>query len=141
VDDVLTELRITRDDARRWYRAGWLSFSIDDTCDLDLTQQEEIVFIRSIAISGLGEFVLDRLLQELRRPFAYNSRRITYSFEYGWVEPVKEEPVEFGEEHVVDWLEELTSSRDVEKLQYIAAKIVEHLGTLASEEDGAEHPG
>jgi hypothetical protein len=139
VDEAMEDLRVTKNDLRRWYQVGWLSFNINDTGKLDLPQQNEIQFVRSLVLSGLGEQEIHRLLQGLPRPFSFDSRYIALHFEYGWVVPTAEkEPYDVIEENVADWLEDLASNRDVGKLRSLAEQIAEHLDAMSSEDANAD---
>lgn len=138
VEVALAELRVTREDLRRWHQAGWLSFTIDNRSQLDWPQQNEIRFVRSLLFSGLGETELRRLAQGLPRPLALDSRSIAYSFEYGWVVPTEKDPDDVVEEHLSTWLEGLASSRNIGRLQMLAEQIAEHLGAMSEEGDELE---
>ena len=46
VEEVLADLRVNRNDLRRWKQQGWLSFDVDGADKIDLPQEKEIRFIR-----------------------------------------------------------------------------------------------
>ena len=50
VEQLLADVRVTRDDLRRWKSLGWLSFDVDCAETLDLPQEKEIRFVRHLVV-------------------------------------------------------------------------------------------
>jgi len=67
---ALAGLRVSSDEARRWFEKGWLSFSVDEVLELELPRDEELRFVASLARSGLNDALIDLLLAPLSRPIS-----------------------------------------------------------------------
>ena len=128
VDEVLANLRISRDEARRWHATGWLSFEVDDHSQLDPPFEWELEFIRSIARSGLNDAQITELLDPLEKPYRYRLESIAYHFEKGWVSPPPDaDPLDVVEETIDNWLESLAEEGEVTKLETLRERISELL--------------
>src|SRR5262245_34835359 len=84
-DNALAELRVSRDEIRRWHQLGWISFEVDALAELDEPEKSEIAFVCSIARSGLSEAQVSVFLGELSKPYKYAPDRVAYHFVFGWV--------------------------------------------------------
>lgn len=111
IDEVLTQITVTKSDLKRWKRNGWISIDIDKVEHLNWREEKEIRFIRQLVMSGLGDSVIDRLLSELPSPFRYEADSIAYHFEYGWVTPARDCPFEIIEDNIDEWLSNLGEGR------------------------------
>ena len=129
-EEAIAELRVTRDDVRKWHRRGWISFDIDSQQELDTPREWEVQFIRSLVVSGLADVQIDQLLEPLAKPYRFDPRYVAYHFEYGWVEPVGENPYDVIEENLADWINELGAKGDVERLQELASQVEEQINQI-----------
>ena len=122
-EEALAELRVTKNDVRKWRCRGWISFDVDAMGQLDRPHQREVEFIRYIALSGLAEFQITELLEGLPKPYSFNPKYVAFHFEYGWVVPVQEDPFDVVEQNVTDWIEQLGAEGDLERLEGLRALI------------------
>jgi hypothetical protein len=134
VDALLADVRVTRDDLRRWKCLGWLSFDVDCADTLDLPEEKEIRFVRHLVMAGFGNSEIERLLNDGRR-HSFDVETTAYHFAYGWVTPTIEEPFEVVDANVEDWFADLADSGDIDRLKCLADKIAEHIESLGKAED------
>lgn len=115
--DVLVEMQISMDEIARWHGEGWLSFdgaNITEVADLDDPRVWELIVIRDIVRSGLGDAHVRRLIAQLPKPAAIDPGRLAYSYRFGWVEgvfPAEPDQDEFITEHLDSWLETCDEDR------------------------------
>jgi len=114
LDKVLFQLRISTEEFHRWRMAGWVSEDIEKLDRLTDDHVHEIEFVRDVLRSGIPESVADDLLGELRRPYRFNPSTMAYSFKYGWVEPLREDPEPLDVDGLLDQVLELVSDMDDE---------------------------
>ena len=125
---ALAGLRVSSDEARRWFEKGWLSFSVDEVLELELPRDEELRFVASLARSGLNDALIDLLLAPLSRPYQYCRNKIAYSFTEGWVAPPElPDPFEIVDQHVYEWLDSLSEAGSIYSLKALHERIKELL--------------
>ena len=135
-DEVLANLRVGYDEARRWQTKGWLSFDVGEECELDPPLESELRLISAIARSGLNDALVDELLRALHTPYRYDPELIAYSFTRGWVSPPAEQsPFEVTEENVEEWLTSLGEEGETQRLIQLREHIAELLATFGLEEE------
>jgi len=141
VEQLLADVRVTRDDLRRWKSLGWLSFDVDCADTLDLPQEKEIRFVRRLVVAGLGDSQIERLRDGISRPYSFDVDSTAYHFVHGWVTPAIEEPFDIVDAQVEEWLADLAASGDTDRLKGLADKIAEHIESLerAEHESDEEH--
>ena len=137
-DEALVDLRVTRSDVRAWHTRGWISFDVDAVPELDRPEQQEVEFIRSLALSGLGECQIERLLAQLPHPFSFDPSRVAYHFSYGWVVPVYQDPDDIIAENLSTWIEGLSGSDGLETLRALAAQIGDRIEEMGGDDLGEE---
>jgi hypothetical protein len=76
-------LRLAWPEAQRLWSDGFLSFDPDVLVVCDEATEAEFVFLASLAAAGLTRDALARVLRDLRRPYAYDLRRLYYDWESG----------------------------------------------------------
>ena len=135
MEQLLADVRVTRDDLRRWKSLGWLSFDVDCAETLDLPQEKEIRFVRHLVVAGLGDSQIKRLLDGNSRPYSFDLDSTAYHFAHGWVTPAVEEPFDIVDAQVEDWFADLAANGDIDRLKGLADKIAEHIESLEKAED------
>lgn len=126
VETTLAETSITVAEADDWSRRGWLSFSVSSCTQIDEPEWAELVFVRNLARSGLGSWVIDRLLADLGRPYRLHPHRVAYSFAFGWVELPRSrepDPAKLTSELVSEWVDIAETNDDRDSLLAVAAAI------------------
>lgn len=137
-DEALVDLRVTRSDLRAWHSRGWISFDVDAMPELDRPHQQEVGFVRSLALSGLGDCQIDRLLAQLPQPYSFDPSRVAYHFKYGWVVAVYQDPDDIIEENLSAWIAGFSGEDGLETLRALAAQIadrIEEMGGDGNAED------
>ena len=130
VEEMLAELRVSRDDLRRWKQQGWLSFDVDAADRIDLPQEKEIRFLRHLVLAGLGICQIERLLTGLPMPYCYDLDSTAYHYAHGWVTPATEKPFDVVDAQVEEWLSHLADNGDVGRLKELADEIAEHIESM-----------
>ncbi len=82
----MAALRVSADDAHRWYANGWLSYDVSQKPVIDPPLEAELRFITSVARSGLPDSLIHEMLKPLSKPYRFDPEAIAYSFIHGWVE-------------------------------------------------------
>lgn len=137
-DQVLANLKVSRDEVKRWQEKSWVSFDIDETDTLDRFHSGELEFVRDVARSGLLDAQINALFASLPTPYRFSPETLAYSFAYGWVVPSKDSPYELIEANVTDWLENLAEEHEIERLEKLSDTIARHLDAIRSEEEEEE---
>jgi hypothetical protein len=85
-----------------------VSFDIMKAPTVETSQINEIVFVRDLVRSGLPDAYIKMLFDKLPKPFAYDPKRIAWSFSLGWVLAVSQsDPLENVGPCLNEWLEQL----------------------------------
>ena len=135
VEEMLADLRVSREDLRRWKEQGWLSFDVDGADNLDLPQEKEIHFVRHLVLAGLDICQIERLLTSLPSPYCYDLDSTAYHFAHGWVAPATKKPFDVVDAQVEEWLSHLTDSGEAGRLKGLAAQIAEHIESVEKADD------
>lgn len=77
---LAAEMQLEWPRARSLWSAGLLSFDPDGVRAIDEAQEGEFTFVGSLAAAGLPHDVLESMLRGLRKPYAYDSRRIYFDW-------------------------------------------------------------
>src|SRR5437867_4125852 len=118
--------------ALKLHEEGWLSFSPQDTPQLDEAQEAELRFVGSLVVAGCDRNMLALLLSPLPKPYAYHASRLYYDW------PARRwrllpEPDANPEAAFADWLEELVANRDHGSLSGILELTQDALARLRSQ--------
>lgn len=135
---ALADLRVTEDDLRKWHHRGWISFDVDTVAQLDEPDMWEVQFVRELALSGLADFQIVELLEKLPKPYCFDPRYVAFHFEYGWVEPVEQDPFDVIDENVADWIEDLGSSRKIRRLEEIRSLVEAQIECLTEPDENSD---
>lgn len=127
LNEISIEYKVSIDEMKRWHDKGWLSFSPDEKEELNDPDLFEIRFVRDLVRSGLSDACVEKLLSQLSKPYRYNPDRIAYSFSLGWVEYTESyeatDYAEVIEDHLEEWLNELSAVEDEEVINNIITMI------------------
>ena len=135
-EEVLAGLRVSHDEATRWFHSGWLSFSVSEVSELEFPLEAELRFVSSVARSGLSDAFTEELLRQLKKPYRYDPDAIAYSFSHGWVSPPQSpDLLEVVDENVDEWLESLAEDGETIRLEALHERIGE---LLEDAESGVE---
>jgi hypothetical protein len=100
------------------YEDGWLSFSPETITRLDEAQEAELRFVGSLVVAGCDRMMLAVLLGELRKPYAYDVRKLYFDWaSRKW--RVLPDPREHPEAVFADWLDTLIQKGDASSLSGI----------------------
>lgn len=87
IDDLLEELGVRQDEIDRLFQAGLLSFEPEGKERLSDSEAEELRLLGVMLRGGCDVSAIRSLTRTLARPYAYDSRRMVFSFEKGcWLE-------------------------------------------------------
>lgn len=132
--ELLTRLKVSRDELLRWSRAGWISFTPDTEQRLEPSEINEVEFVAYVVRSGLSDDSIDLLLAQLVPPMNYSQTQVVYSFKYGWVQVDTwghfNSPFDEVDDRVYEWLELHPESEEKEIVQSLWSDLRFHLGTL-----------
>ena len=130
VTEGLAELRVSRDEVRRWQQQGWISFDIQAMIQLEDQDRWEIEFVRDIARSGLSDSQIEELFVNLPKPYRFNPICVAYHFGFGWVKVHRDDPFNVVEENVIEWIERFDDQNDLHQLNEIRDKITEQIKAI-----------
>jgi len=106
----LARAGVSPDDVARWKAIGWLSPDTAAGQTMHTPEFYEVVFVRSIARSGLSDQQITTLLDELPKPYCYDPLLVAYSFALGWVQRPPDLTYDdidgLLKEHLEGWLRE-----------------------------------
>jgi len=101
--------------AARLQEEGWLSFSIENTPQLDEAQEAELRFVGTLVLAACDRNMLRLLLAGLPRPYAYDPNRIFFDWRTRrW--RMLPDPRSNPEATFTDWVETLRQNRDAASL-------------------------
>jgi hypothetical protein len=127
LNEISIEYQVSIDEMKRWHDKGWLSFSPDEKEEINDPDLFEIRFVRDVVRSGLSDACVEKLFSQLSKPYSYNPDRIAYSFSLGWVEYTESyEEIDYAEvieDHLEEWLDEISEEEDQGKLNNLIALI------------------
>jgi len=132
-DELLADLRVTPGDVRRWHQRGWVSFDLQFTPQLNKQKLREIRFVRNLAVAGLSDSQVDRLLETAPKPYSFDPERVAYHFEFGWVEPVFADSDGIIGDYLDDWLVEQRDAGDLDTLHRLANLIHHQIEAIEAE--------
>jgi hypothetical protein len=101
--------------ALKLYEEGWLSFSPENTPELDEAQEAELRFVSALVNCGCDRNMLKLMLADLSKPYAYDLNRLFYDWSARrW--RLLPDPHAHPEAAFTDWLELLVKTRDAASL-------------------------
>ena len=120
---------------QEWRARGWLSFELKEQARYDQWHFEEVRFINSLVQSGMGEIIVQHLLDKLSPPYSYSSDSIAYCFGRGqWVRVFTAPDVDqVIEDNWELWLSALADSDGTE----ILADIAQYVQALIGPQSGS----
>lgn len=136
---VCQELGLNWWAAVKLYEDGWLSFSPEETVQLDEAQEAELLFVGSLVVAGCDRRMLVSLLSGLSKPYAYDLRRIYYDWAArDW--RIFPDPNAHPEAMFAEWLEMLVKRRDTNALQGIIELTHDALSRVRHEAETSTPP-
>ena len=124
IDQVLAELRISRDEIQAWQERGWLGFDPEQARSLEPEHIGALIYIRNACRSGIPSAVLDQMLKALPEGYLPDANRLAYSFVFGWVECAPpQDPHEVVNENLDFWMEGLAEDGEFDRLKDVAERI------------------
>ncbi|HRT07214.1 MAG TPA: hypothetical protein P5038_02830 [Candidatus Paceibacterota bacterium] len=116
---VCQELGLNWWTAQKLHEEGWLSFAPEKTAGLDESQEAELRFVGALVVGGCDRNLLEVLLKDLPRPYAYDLKRLFFDWETRrW--KMLPEPETDREAAFSEWVELLVQRRDARTLSGIA---------------------
>jgi hypothetical protein len=92
--ELLESAGVSLAQLQEWYEREWLSFRPEADSSYDVWHHEEILFIKTLVSSGIGELLVQHFLDGLEPPYQYQAMSTAYCFGRGqWVH-VRGEPGE-----------------------------------------------
>lgn len=116
---VCQELGLNWWTARRLHEEGWLSFAPEKTAGLDESQEAELRFVGALAAAGCDRNLLQVLLKDLPRPYAYDLKRLFFDWQTRRWKMLPESETD-REAAFSEWVELLLQQRDFQTLSGIA---------------------
>ena len=101
--------------ALKLHEDGWLSFCPANTARLDEAQEAELRFVGSLVIAGCDPGMLNVLLSELPKPYAYHGGRLYYDWATRHWRSLPEQHTDL-EALFADWLDALVERADTGSL-------------------------
>lgn len=145
VEKFLALVEVSADEIKRWRQLGWISFDVGTIGQFDDPEIHELCFVRNIARSGLSDAQINRMLGELKKPYAYDPKRTAYSFAWGWVQvaPDKDEPGAFEviEENLDDWMEAQAKEGNLDRLRDLHLRAYDLITASKKADKGGDEKG
>jgi hypothetical protein len=101
--------------AVKLFEDGWISFSPENTPELDEAQEAELRFVGALVNCGCDRNMLKLILASLPKPYAYDLKRLFYDWSTRrW--RLLPDPRAHPEAAFTDWLQLLVKTRDAASL-------------------------
>ena len=127
------QIGLNRWAAAKLHDDGWLSFDPETTAQLTENQEYEIRFVGALVTGGCGPALLEKLLEDLEKPYCYAYNRIYYDWEAREWRAIPDLCNEI-ETLVEEWINDLKDQEDTEQLKVIKAIVDDALNSLKIEE-------
>lgn len=118
---------VAKDELWQWHERGWISFNPDAADYLTPDETDEIIFVRDLRSSGIGDASIELLLRDLPKPYQYNPTLTAYNFELGWVQlppiPSVDDIDELIDSEMDGYLARRAQDADIGRLSDLAAAI------------------
>ncbi len=140
LNDFLIATGTSCEQLQGWHTRKWLSFQPEAECLYDAWHYEEVMFIKALADSGIGELVIEHLLDKLAAPYQYPALSTAYCFgREQWVR-VRGEP-DIGQiidENFDSWLSDLAEAGDTNRLMDVSERLSDLLDPTPQDEESKE---
>ncbi|RPI66108.1 MAG: hypothetical protein EHM47_17430 [Ignavibacteriales bacterium] len=126
LNDLPPGYRITPPTYSVWYKSGYLSFDPNKKNEFNETEFQEFRFIATLFISGLSLISINKILENLKKPYAYDITKIYFN----WLKREWEYLPDRPEVNVFGAVDMLISSNETGVLSELHEKINSYLSTL-----------
>ena len=121
-EEALNLAKTTESLANLWFNQNYLSFDILKIHELQNSEVLELAFLSQLFKSNLDLETINKLLEKLAKPYAYDYRQVYFNvFSNDW----EYLPEEINEEDIAEnYLENLSAEDEREKIEDIIKKII-----------------
>ena len=124
-EEALIQANTSESLANLWFNQNYLSFDISETHEIQHYEVLELTFLSQLFKSNLDLETINKLLEKLAKPYAYDYRQVYFNvFSNDW----EYLPEEINEEDIAEnYLENLSAEDDREKIEGIIKNLQELL--------------
>jgi len=124
-DEALISANTSESLANLWFNKNYLSFDISKIQELQHSEVLELMFLSQLFKSNLDLETINKLLENLAKPYAYDYRKVYFNvFSNDW----EYLPEEINEEDIAEnYLENLSAEDEREKIEDIIKNLQERL--------------
>lgn len=124
-EEALIQANTSESLANMWFNQNYLSFDISETHELQNSEVLELMFLSQLFKSNLDLETINKLLDKLAKPYAYDYRKVYFNvFSNDW----EYLPEEINEEDIAEnYLENLSAEDEREKIEDIIKRLQELL--------------
>jgi len=124
-DEAIISANTTESLANLWFKQNYLSFDISKIHELQHSEVLELRFLSQLFKSNLDLETINKLLDKLAKPYAYDYRKVYFNvFSNDW----EYLPEEINEEDIAEnYLDNLSAEDEREKIEDIIKNLQERL--------------
>jgi hypothetical protein len=124
-EEALIQANTSESLANLWFNQNYLSFDISETHEIQHYEVLELTFLSQLFKSNLDLETINKLLEKLAKPYAYDYRQVYFNvFSNDW----EYLPEEINEEDIAEnYLENLSAEDEREKIEDIIKNLQELL--------------
>lgn len=126
LNDLPPGYKITPQTFSVWYKSGYLSFDPNKKNEFTEAEFQEFRFIATLFKSGLALSSIDKILEGLKKPYAYDISRIYFN----WIKREWEFLPDKPEVNVFEAIDVLVSNKEVGILTDLQEKINTSLAAI-----------
>lgn len=109
-----------------WYKSGYLSFDPNKKNEFNEAEFQEFRFITTLFISGISLISIDKLLGNLKKPYAYDISKIYFN----WIKREWEYLPDKPEVNLFEAVDQLINTKEIGILTDLQEKISAYLLTI-----------
>jgi hypothetical protein len=126
LNDLPPGYKITPPTLSIWYKSGYLSFDPAKKNEFTEIEFQEFRFIATLFKSGISLISIEKLLEKLQKPYAYDVTKIYFN----WVKREWEYLPDKPEINIFETVDDLISKKEAGLLTDLQVKISSYLATV-----------
>lgn len=126
LNDLPPGYKITPASLTVWYKSGYLSFDPNKKNEFSEAEFQEFRFIATLFVSGISLISIDKILENLKKPYAYDISKIYFN----WIKRDWQYLPDKPEINLFESVDELIGKKEIGILSDLKEKIAAYLSTL-----------
>jgi hypothetical protein len=126
LNDLPSGYKITQPTLSVWYKSGYLSFDPNKKAEFSEIEFQEFRFIATLFKSGISLISIDKLLEKMKKPYAYDITKIYFN----WIKREWEYLPDKPEINVFETVDTLIAAKETGILTDLQEKINSYLSIV-----------